>query len=462
MHGEPKWSRQELAVVDRCIRKIAQGRYPSQAEAIRECRQQLDALRRSQSGPGRSSFRRTATAVELAISTRKRQAGLPPAYRHWTAAENLIIERFIEDMRRKRYDSLLAAARECHRELKRLRASPDCPVPRPIARDVRTVYFRLIEATRDRNLTWPFHRWSDAEQRVARRFARACLAGRYASLRAAARVCQRKLARKSNRPRQFAGVYSHVYEEARRLGAPRLQPEWTPAQTRILTRYVGLLIDRRYRYAYEAARDCHKALDGAHSYGAVFDALKQKTTAAGIPRYHTHLTREDLRVAERYALMVHEGKLPHWTAAAMACRSELRRRLARTKRIGNLRLSHADTHPFGTIHAAILSIAHSRNLRGPRNPRWSEAEDRLAQSWVRWFDRYRLVLRLAPLKQAAEGLSEDLDKAGYQRKLNACRARVVLLWRRQQGLVRQRASRTRSISQSAARRISGHIRGIVD
>jgi hypothetical protein len=435
MAKKPKWSRQELAVVDRCVRRVAQGRYPSQAAAIGDCRKLLDALRRRQSGPGRSGFRRTATAIELALSARKRQAGLPPAYRHWMAAENLIIERFIEDMRRKRYDSLIVAARECHRELNRLRASPDCPVPRPIARDVRTVYFRLIEVARDRNLTWPYHRWSDEERRIARRFARACLIGRHASIRAAARACQRELARKSNRPRQFSGVYSHVYEEAHRLGAPRLQPQWTPAQTRILTRYVGLLIDRRYRYAREAARDCYKALDGTHSYGAVFDALKTKTTAAGIPRYHTHLTRDELRVAERYAMMVHDGKLPHWKAAALACRTELKRRIARTARIGDLRLRHADTRPFGTIHLAILNIAHSRNLRGPRNPRWSEAEDRLARSWVRWYDRHRLVLRLAPLKQAAEGLNDDLDKAGYERKQSACRARVALLWRRQQGLV---------------------------
>jgi hypothetical protein len=435
MAGEPKWSRQELAVVDRCIRGIAQGRYPSRAAANRDCRRQLDALRRRQPAHGRPGFRRTATAIEVAIGVRKKQAGLPPAYNRWLEPENRIIEQYVEALRRKRYDSLIAAARECRRELDRLRASPDCPVPRPIARDVRVVYFRLMEAAKDRNLTWPHHRWRDEERRVARRFARACLAGRYASIRAAARDCQRELARNSNRPRQFSGVHWHVYMEARKLGVPRLKRQWTPTQTRILTRYVGLLIDRRYRYAREAARDCVRALGGARSYEAVLDALKTKATATGIPRYHTLLTREELRVAERYAMMVHHGKLPHWKAAAMACHSELSRRIARTRRVGGLRLRHAATHPLDTIHTAILRIAHSRNLRGPRNPRWSEAEDRLAESWVRWYDRYRLVLRLAPLKQAAEGLNEDLDKAGYQRKLNACRLRVALLWRREQGLV---------------------------
>jgi hypothetical protein len=230
-------------------------------------------------------------------------------------------------------------------------------------------------------------------------------------------------------------VYSHVYTEARRLGVPRLQRKWTPAQIRILTRYVGLLIDRRYRYAHEAAGDCCKALGGAHSYKAVLDVLKRKATAARVPRYLAHLTPEERLIVERYAMMVHDGKLPHWKAAALACRSELKRRVARTERIGDLRLRHADTHPFGTIHLAILNIAHSRNLRGPRNPRWSEAEDQLARSWVRWYDRHRLVRRLAPLNQAAEGLHEDLDKAGYQRKQRACGVRVALLWRRQQGLV---------------------------
>jgi len=429
------WSAAELKVVDRCIRGIAQGRYPSRAAANRDCRKRLEALRRRQSGPSVPGFRRTVAAVQFAIDVRRKRAGLPPAYNHWLEPENRIIERFVEAMRLKRYDSLVVAARECHHELERLRASPDCPLPRPIARGVQAVYVRLMDAVKGRNLTWPHHFWSDEELRTAHRFACACLAGKYASIGAAARDCQRELARNSNRPRQFAGVLWHVYMEARRLGGPWTKRRWTSTETRILKRYVGLLIDRRYRHAHEAARDCHRALGGARSYEAVFDALTTRARATGVPRYHTPLTPEELRVAERYAVMVHDGRLPHWKAAAIACRSELSRRIARTGRIGGLQLRHADTHSLGTIRVAILKIAHSRNLRGPRNPHWSDAEDRLARSWVRWYGRYRLVRKLAPLRQAGEGLSDDLGEAGFHRKVSACSYRVSLLWRRQHGLV---------------------------
>jgi len=435
MAEKPKWSRQELAVVDRCVQGVAEGRYQSRDAASKDCMKQLEALRRRQSVPGGPGFRRTVAAVQFAIDARRKRAGLPPAYNHWLEPENRIIERFVEAMRLKRYDSLVVAARECHHELERLRASPDCPLPRPTARGVQAVYVRLMEAVKGRNLTWPHHFWSDEELRAARRFACACRAGKYASIGAAARACQRELARKSNRPRQFDGVHWHVYKEARRLGGPWTKRRWTTTETRILQRYVGLLLDRRYRLAREAARDCHRALGGARTYEAVFDALIRRASATGVPRYHSSLTPRELRVAERYAMMVQDGRFPHWKAAAIACRSELSRRTDRTGRIGGLQLRHADAHSLEAIRVAILKIAHSRNLRGPRNPHWSNAEDRMARSWVRWYGRYRLVRKLAPRRQAGEGLSDELGEAGFHRNVSACSYRVSLLWRRQHGLV---------------------------
>jgi len=431
MAKEPKWSPEELKVIDRCLRQLQQGRYHSRAEVTRACRALLEALRTRQ---GRSAFRRTAMAVEVELSIRRRQSGIPVLYDRWQPSEQQTVERYAAAVRENRYDSLIAAARACHRELTALRSAYSGDGTRPVARSLRGVYVRLGVMLRGYKVVWPHHGWRPEERTAARRFARAYLMGRYPSVRAAAGACQREMARHSNRPRQFCGVYWKVFNEARGLGLSRLKERWTPAENRVLTRYLRLLMERRYRHTPEAARDCHKALGGSRSYKAVLFALSTRAAAAGIPRCYSHLTADELRTAEKYAMMVHNGRLPDWRAAAVRCHAELGRRIARTGRNGKLRLRHATTHTLDTIHLAILKIAHSRNLRGPRNPHWSDDEDRLAGSWVRWYDRHRHVRRLAPLRQAAEGLSEDLEKAGFNRNVRACAYRVALLWRRQQGL----------------------------
>jgi hypothetical protein len=431
MAKETNWSPEEMRVVDRCLRELQQGRYHSRPEVLRVCGERLAMLRRRR---GRPAMPRTAMAIDTLLGDRRRAKGIPSLYGRWQPAELRVLDRHAAAIGANRYNSLVEAARACQRELAALRSAYSGEGTKPPARNVQHVYARLKKALRGQKVVWPYRDWHPDERAVARRFARAFLKGRYASARASARACQREMARRSNRPRQFCGVYWMVLQEARGLGLGSLRERWTPRENRILRRYVRLLMDRRYHYAEEAARDCHRALGGSRSRSTVLYALRTKSGAAGIPRYHSCLTADELRTAEKYAMMVHDGRLPHWRAAAVRCHAELARRIGRAGRTGKLRIRHATTHTLDTIHLAILRIAHARNLRGPRNPHWTDAEDRLAWSWVKWYDRYRLVARLTPRKQAAEGLSEDLEKAGFSRKVSACAYRIGLLWRRQQGL----------------------------
>jgi hypothetical protein len=405
MARQSAWSRLEMEVVDRHVEKLEKGRYRSGVEAARACHKALLALPDSQ-----PRVRRTAMAVETIIKKRKRLAGV-------FAPGN----------------SLAAVSQDCHRELTRLRTSRDCPHPKPVVRTRRGVYVRLGRAARKLRLTWPHHWWRPEERRVARRYARAYLAGRYPSLHVAARACQSELARGSNRPRQFHGIRWTLTNEARSMGMPRLTAAWSPAENRILNRYLRLLFERRGYCATEAARDCHRALGGSRSYNAVLVVLRTRAARVGLPRSHSYLTGEELRVAERYALKVHNGLLPSWWAAAQQCHTDLQSRTARAGRASKLGLRRATTHTFDTIRRAISRIAHSRNLHGPRKPHWSETEDRLVKGWVNWYDRYRHAQRLRPLKQAAEGLSEQLDEAEFHRTVSACKSRLILLWRQQHG-----------------------------
>ena len=426
---EPKWSPSELAIVDRHIEMLKRGRYRSGAEASRACHKELLALPAS-----KTRMRRTLVAVDLKINAHKRLAGINAPARRWLSSELAVVNRFVEAVRKNRYETLLAASLDCRQELARLRANHKGPEPKPLARTIAGVHQRMGTAARKLNLTWSFHGWQAEERRVAKRFARAFLAGKYPSMMATARACWSELAHRSNRPRQFGGVYWTVLNEARSAGLGHLKEYWTPAEQRVLNRYLRLLFEGQYRYAADAARDCTEALGGSRSFKAVLFALRTRATQTKLPRFHSQLTEEEQRIVEAYALKVHEGKLPHWLAAAKRCREELQRRADRAGRNGELRLRRTQQHALLTIHMAILKIAHDRNLRGPRNPHWTEAEDRPVGRWVSWYDRYRLVRRLKPLKQAAESLTDELAEAGFQRTPGACKARLLLLSHRKQGI----------------------------
>ena len=77
-----------------------------------------------------------------------------------------------------------------------------------------------------------------------------------------------------------------------------------------------------------------------------------------------------------------------------------------------------------SIHAGILVAAARLGLQFPRR-RWLPAEQRIFEGWLRWYDRHHHIRRLEPLRQAANGLSEDLAKKGFRRSVCACHERLV-------------------------------------
>lgn len=263
-----------------------------------------------------------------------------------------------------------------------------------------------------------------------RRYARAYLAGRYPSARRAASACARALAR-AHRPRPFYGVYWLLYTTAREMGLPTVEREWTVAEKRVMKRHMRLLFAGRYDYARDAAQACFRELGGSRTYKAVWFALRTEATRIGLPRFHSRLTRIEEQLVERYALKVHQGLLPHWRAAAEQCHAAILRRMARLAKTGPLKLRRPPSHTLDTIHVAILKVAHKRGLRGPRNPHWTAAEDKILAGWLKWYGRYRHVRRLTPLRQAAEGLQHDLAEKGFDRTVGACRNRISTAWRLQ-------------------------------
>jgi thiamine kinase-like enzyme len=153
----------------------------------------------------------------------------------------------------------------------------------------------------------------------------------------------------------------------------------------------------------------------------------------GLPRTRNFLTPVERRLLERFARKVDKGELPDWLTAARQCLAEIQRRYANPSRLppgGPRRLT---SHSIHTIHTEILTLAHRLKLRGPRCVRWSDQEMKLLQEWLTWYSRYRRVQRLKPLRQASEGLQEDLEKLGSNRTYTACRAQLTEYHSRRQG-----------------------------
>ncbi|MFO7675131.1 MAG: hypothetical protein R6X12_02265 [bacterium] len=417
------WTARELAVVDRFVRALGQGRYVSSSEAARACHAALAV-----SSGGRA--RRSVSAVRYKLGERRLAAGVSaPGYR-WRPAELDVIRRWVAKFADNPSLDVPGAVRGCVRELGALRRSQR-DGPRLPARSSRTVNARLSKALRAAGVGARFHRRRLQEMKAIRRYARAYLAGRYPSMREAARACRRELARTDPRPRPFYGIYWMLYTAAHELGLPKLKHEWTPAERRALNRHLRLLFEGRHKFSDDAAQACFRELGGSRTYKAVRFALRTEATRTGLPRSHSWLTKTEERLVERYAMMVHNGALPHWRAAAEQCLAAIGRRVARLARTGPLKLRRLPSHTLDTIHMAILNLAHQRGLRGPRNPHWTAAEQKLAAGWVKWYDRYRRVRRLAPLKQASEGLQAELADRGFHRSVAACSARVKSEWERQ-------------------------------
>jgi len=348
----------------------------------------------------------------------------------WSGPELAVIKRVVGSLRRGEFRSILAAARACQSELRKVRARRRGAEPTVYTRSLEAIHFRIRMETRNIYAELPFRRRQPGEVRMVRRYVWAYLAGRYASLRAATVACAREFSRQARRPRPFYGVYWMMHSTAHAMGIPKLKSTWTPKEKRVLNRYLQWLFEGRYNNSHEAARDCCRALGGSRTYKAVRHAIATRTACSALPMWHGCLRSHEQRLVERHALMVHRGQLSDWLVAARQCKVAIDRANQRLARTAGLKPRCPPSRPLGSIHQAILRLAHERGLRGPRNLRWTATENKLAAAWIRWFDRYRLVHRLKPLLQASEGLENDLADRGFQRTVGACRARVGIGARR--------------------------------
>ncbi|MFO7649804.1 MAG: hypothetical protein R6X13_00485 [bacterium] len=183
------WTRQEVAVVDRYVRRVARGFYPTPAAAAADC---LRAIARV-APPGH--LRRTPEAVRRCLSDRIAALHLPPSGRTWTAAEERLVDRYARMVADGRLKSAVKAAELCAAAVNRLRRRFPGRYRASYVRKPATVHGRMLPRIAALRYPRPRTRWTAPELALVDRYARAVIAHEFPDLLAAARVCITELAR---------------------------------------------------------------------------------------------------------------------------------------------------------------------------------------------------------------------------------------------------------------------------
>jgi hypothetical protein len=126
---------------------------------------------------------------------------------------------------------------------------------------------------------------------------------------------------------------------------------------------------------------------------------------------------------DKYVRALGQGEFPYAEAAA-ACRNEVRRIYTRIGTRSPLHVRRPAPRSLVATQGGIRKAIVRLGVQYPGR-RWLLAEMRIFSSWLRWYGRYHRVRRLQPLTQAANGLSDDLAKAGFRRTPRACQARLL-------------------------------------
>jgi len=173
--------------------------------------------------------------------------------------------------------------------------------------------------------------WSETENRVADRFARAIVSGRYPNVNQALPDCRRELAHVTpGLPRTDDAVAWKLLCRAYDFGLPRRMRYWTDQERRLVERYASALTRGECPNSNTAVREVKRAFERAglgvrHPDSAIRDLVNARSRALGRPRYSVPFNPEEDRVFDRFSRALARNEYPHGTAAVADCRRALAR-----------------------------------------------------------------------------------------------------------------------------------------
>lgn len=311
------WHPAEARVLDRFVRALLAGKYANALDALPHCQKALDRVRARAHAGGEKLPSRTRRAVWCRISELAREAGRPLRRVRYTREERRLIGRYARQLASGRYATVTDAARACFAAHRQLRPSPPVrpfhgiyqtidtassklgrtPVSRSMSAKGILVMQRYAKAIADgryrdavaalpdiradlpdkrsgdcivhrvrklaRELGWsPTHpRWSDAEQEVVKRFAKAVVVGVYAGPCAGVDDCLVAL-RAAGRGRPRNETLYRLRRSLRRLGWIPGSRHWSAPELEVVSHFARRVAGGELG-ANAAAEPCRQALKRA-------------------------------------------------------------------------------------------------------------------------------------------------------------------------------------------------------
>jgi len=433
--------------IDHYVHALARGDYPCAEAAAKACRAELCRLHRRR--PVLSVFTLTDYIREQA-----RPLHLSYAKARWSPEDERVVRRYARALVRGQYTSGRRAAADCQHKVEQLGLrTKRATEPR---RPFYGYYWKLRALAQDVGMPYVKLPWTRDEKRILDRYVRRLFAGRYRRTLDAAEPCARELAGLRRTPRKGADVvndrvrprgtrtvYRELTHRVARLHLPRYKAEWTPPELSILEKCARRVGQGVYPSWKEAARASWGELKELYS------SIGRKSAAhtAGLRGRDLPAIEQRLCLLSRQ-LSLRGPRNKFWSAAEQ-------RVLDRW-----VRLYHRNRAKMrqGSLHDAANGLCNelrglgsrrrltacrdkllvvSRTLYGPVGPSprpWAAAEDRVCDSWVRWYDHHRRTRRLQPLTESTVGMQEELDRMGSNRSLNACKLRLLSRHKRLLGL----------------------------
>jgi hypothetical protein len=218
-------------------------------------------------------------------------------------------------------------------------------------------------------------------------------------------------------------------------------PAWTDAELRVLDRHVQLVLAGKLASPRHATTSCLPDLERirestrsghTRTWEATYRALLGRIPARFRSRYRRppSWTPAEMRIMNRYAQAVAEGKYKNAADAAAACvtpLAELRRRQAGPRPCAPVRRSEA------SIYGQIRARARALGVRAA----WSHsspAERKIVFEWVERYWRTRDVSPTWYVTDLADLMRTELQHKGFHRDKGFCErtlARRIRLSRRQ-------------------------------
>lgn len=224
---------EETPIVRRYAKALAQGRYRNAADAAAPC---LHSLRRAGLGRGLDEGKVAASLRHLSLSWGRRLK-----YTRWSAAECRIVDRFARRLAAGRYACANAAVGDCRKALTQAGLRDHL--------GERTIGNKLRHRSRLLGRRSVFLHWLPRQNRIAARFARAVVKGRYPHATAAVADCAAAM-KAGGEPVRYSrqAVAAKLWRLARDLGLEPRAARWTGPEMAVARKWA-----RKY-YLYKTGQ----------------------------------------------------------------------------------------------------------------------------------------------------------------------------------------------------------------